>query len=200
MRSQRFRRVGAGLLVALSGDDPPKRAAVEVHLDLIRDLQRHRVLAQAHHGTVHAARRDHPVTLLDGAERRLPLPLLSLLGPNEQEIKDREDGREEEHLRHHGAGAAAVRRLGHRVSEVHHGRQSSGSGNCGRNRPRILPQNPMDRENKRVFSHLSEAVDHLIPDRGREAHHSHRAAATASVGGLAGGRHPSVVALGREEV
>ena len=41
--------------------------------------------------------------------------------------------------------------------------------NCGRNRPRILPQNPMDRENKRAFSH-----------RGREAHHSHRAAATAA--------------------
>ena len=80
-----------------------------------------------------------PVTLLDGPERRLPLPLLPLLRPNEQEVEDGEDGREEEHLRHHGAGAAAVRRLGRRVSEVHHGINPPDLWSWGRNRPRILP-------------------------------------------------------------
>ena len=38
----------------------------------------------------------------------------------------------------------------------------------------------MDRENKHVFSHLSES-DNLIPERSREAHHSHRAAASAAL-------------------
>src|SRR5262249_11909771 len=58
---------------------------------------------------------------------RLAVPLLLLLGPNEQEIEDGEDRREEQELRHHGAGTTAVGRLAHRVGKIHHEAQTSGS-------------------------------------------------------------------------
>ncbi len=117
------------LLVAPGGHDAPHRGALELHLDLVRHLQRHGVLRQAHHGTVEAAGGHHAIALLDRAQQLLALLPLLLLRPDDEEVHDREHA---DHEGQDGDDAAAVasagRRRPHRVREIHHEGHASESG------------------------------------------------------------------------
>src|SRR5687767_7768741 len=84
IRTQRFLRI----LVALDLRHAPDGRAVELELDLVPDAQRDRVLGEARHRPVQAARRHHAVALLDGGQHALALLLLLLLGADHQEVED----------------------------------------------------------------------------------------------------------------
>src|SRR5690242_13785455 len=91
MRMPRFRRMlGGRLLVALDGYDAPDRGPLELELHLVGHLQGHGVLGEPDHDPVEPTRRHDPIALLDRGEQALALLPLLLLGPDDQEVHDRE--------------------------------------------------------------------------------------------------------------
>src|SRR5262245_8403658 len=82
---------GRLLLGARGGVRPRHRAPQALDPDGVGDLQRDRLVAEAHDGADQPARRDDPVALLEVPEHVLPPPALALLGADEEEEEDAED-------------------------------------------------------------------------------------------------------------
>src|SRR6266536_2971236 len=117
MRSQRFLRI----LVALALHDTPDGAAVERHLHLVGHAERDGGLVETGDRPVNPAARDHAVPALDGGEQHLAVLPLLLLRANEQKVKDREDGAEEDDLGEDGVATGPTRRGGAREHEFNGG-------------------------------------------------------------------------------
>src|SRR5574341_1400574 len=86
------------LLRASRHHDAPDRGPVELEPDLVADPERDRGIGQAGDRAVQPAAGDDAVAALERPEQLLALTPLLLLGADEQEVEDREDGGEEEKL------------------------------------------------------------------------------------------------------
>src|SRR5262245_61411769 len=98
MRIQRYWGMGGSpgvsgrlLLGAGGGMWPRHRAPQALDPDGVGDLERDRLLAEAHDGADQSARRDDPVALLEVPEHLFPPLALALLGTDEKEEEDSED-------------------------------------------------------------------------------------------------------------
>src|SRR5690348_5944665 len=79
-----------GILVALHLHDARDGTPLELDLDLIGHAQRDRLVGHVRDRSEHPARRHHPIPALDGREHAVAFLSLLLLGPDHQEVEDRE--------------------------------------------------------------------------------------------------------------
>src|SRR6266511_1438331 len=97
-----------GILLARGRHDAADGGAVELQLHLVGHPEGDGVLAEIDDGAVDAAVGDDPVTLLQRRQHALALGLLPLLGPEHDEVEDREHRAEQDqrlHERRRASGA-----------------------------------------------------------------------------------------------